>query len=298
MNITQLKYFNAVCTFQSVSEAAEFLHISQPSLSSAVKELENEFSVTLFRRHHRGMTLTQEGEVLYKLSKDILSRTEQAESIMKDLGTERKKLRLGVPPMIGSLILPFVYRDFIAENEEITIEIVEGGRQELVQKLSDDYLDMVFLPHNKQHEQRFSALKAAKLEIVCCVGQDNSVAKYKEVSPDNLKNVPLVLFQNSYFQTEEIKKWFESEKIKPDIILQTSQLSTMLSIISNNVAAGFMFRQLAETKPGLVAVPLEKPIFAEVSLIWKNNGYFFNCMSKFKEYVNRKNPFFEGMTCL
>ena len=64
MNINQLKYFDAVCTFQSVSLAAEYLHISQPSLSSAIKELENEFGILLFKRHHRGMVLTPEGETL------------------------------------------------------------------------------------------------------------------------------------------------------------------------------------------------------------------------------------------
>ena len=63
MNLIQLKYFHAVCQFQTVSEAAEYLYISQPSLSNAIKELENEFGVALFRRHHRGMTLTEEGRV-------------------------------------------------------------------------------------------------------------------------------------------------------------------------------------------------------------------------------------------
>ena len=66
VNLVQLKYFQAVCSYRTVSNAAEYLHISQPSLSCAIKELESEFGVLLFRRHHRGMKLTSEGEVLYK----------------------------------------------------------------------------------------------------------------------------------------------------------------------------------------------------------------------------------------
>ena len=81
MNLTKLKYFHAICTFHSFSEAAEYLHISQPSLSNAIKELENEYGVSLFSRHYRGVSLTSEGQVLYNLSKDVLNRTEQAENI-------------------------------------------------------------------------------------------------------------------------------------------------------------------------------------------------------------------------
>ena len=111
MNLVQLKYFHAVCKFQTVSEPARYLSISQPSLSSAIKELENEFGVTLFRRHYRGMVLTEEGEIFYKASKDILEKCEQVENEMKDLGSKRKKLRLGIPPMIGSLTLANIYQD-------------------------------------------------------------------------------------------------------------------------------------------------------------------------------------------
>ena len=61
MNLMQLKYFNAICTFGTVSGAAEYLHIAQPSLSNAIKELEGEFGVLLFSRRHRGMVLTPAG---------------------------------------------------------------------------------------------------------------------------------------------------------------------------------------------------------------------------------------------
>ncbi|MBQ8309043.1 MAG: LysR family transcriptional regulator [Clostridia bacterium] len=291
MNLMQLRYFQAVCKFQTVSEAAESLYISQPSLSNAIKDLESEFGVTLFRRHHRGMTLTAEGEVLYRASKDILDRSEQIENIMKDLGKERKKLRLGVPPMIGSLILPYIYGNFLSENADITLEMVECGRQELVKKLDEEILDMVFLPHTKPFEPKLAATQIARLEIVCCATKDNPVSLYTSVKPTDLKNTPLVLFENSFFQTEEIKKWFAREEVTPNVLLQTEQLSTMLSMISNNIALGFMFRQLIEKQPNLIPVSIQTPIYVNVSLVWKKDAYFFSSMKRFKEYLTDKNPF-------
>ncbi len=291
MNLNQLKYFYTVCIYGSLSDASEYLYISQPSLSSAIKGLETEFGITLFNRRHQGMELTKEGKVLFERCSDILNRTDQLENIMKDLGNERSRLRLGVPPMIGSLILPYIYRDFCNFNPDITLEIFEGGRNELLDKLSDNYLDMIFLIHNNFLNTKFMSTKVSRLEIVCCASKNNIIAKHKSVTPQLLKNTPLVLFENSFFQTEEIKKWFACEGINPNIILQTKQLSTMLSMISSNVAAGFTFRQLTETNKSFIAIPTEKSMYVDASLVWKKNSYHFGCMEKFKKYVNDKNPF-------
>lgn len=291
MNLNQLKYFYAVCIYGSLSVASECLYISQPSLSSSIKSLEKEFGVSLFNRRYKGMELTTEGKRLFEMCKDILSRTEQLEDIMKDLGNERNKLRLGVPPMIGSIILPYIYRDFCQLHPDITLEIVEDGRSSLLDKLSENYLDMIFLLHNNSLDEKFTSTKVARLEIVCCASKDNVIAEYKSVTPHLLKNTPLVLFENSFFQTEEIKKWFACEKVIPNIILQTKQLSTMLTMISSNVAVGFTFRELTEANKDFIAIPTKNPMYADASLVWKKDSYYFSCMEKFRKYVDDKKLF-------
>ncbi len=291
MNLNQLKHFYAVCVHGSLSAACESLYISQPSLSSSIKALEKEFGVSLFNRRYKGMELTAEGKRLFEMCRDVLSRTEQLEDIMKHLGNERNKLRLGVPPMIGSIILPHIYRDFCTLYPDITLEIVEDGRNNLLDKLSENYLDMIFLLHNDPLDEKFVSTKVASLEIVCCASKDNIVSKYDSVTPQLLKDVPLVLFENSFFQTEEIKKWFARAKVTPNIILQTKQLSTMLTMISSNVAAGFTFRELTETNEAFVAIPAQNSMRADASLVWKKDSYYFSCMEKFRKYIEDKNIF-------
>lgn len=291
MNLNQLNYFYTVCMCGSLSEASKQLYISQPSLSSSIKSLEKEFGVSLFSRHYKGMELTTEGRRLFEMCKDILSRSAQLENIMKDLGNERNKLRLGVPPMIGSLILPYIYCKFCQLYPDVSLEIVEGGRSELLDKLSENYLDMVFLLQSMPLDAKYVSTRLAQLEMVCCVSKDNEIAKLELVSPSDLKEMPLVLFKNSFFQTEEIKKWFACKKINPNIILQTNQLSTMLSMISKNVAVGFTFKELTETNPDFVAISTENPICVDASLVWKKDSYEFHSMEKFKKYIKENNPF-------
>ena len=286
MNITQLKYFNAVCTYKTVSSAAEFLFVSQPTISNAIKELEEEFGALLFKRHRRGMILTREGEVLYNMSKDLISRADQIEHIMNDMGKKRKILRLGVPPMIGYLFLPHIYQKFHNENPLIQFEISEGGKDDLISKLENNYLDMIFLSHNEPLDSLFSVQYITRFEIVFCVSKKHPLAKLKAVTPQDLTEIPLVLFKNSFFQTVTIKKAFTEYGVSPKILLQTEQLSNVLNMISNNIAAGFLFKPLTEGYSDLTAISLQKRLYADISLVWKKDSYFFHGMKDFAEYMS------------
>lgn len=291
MNLNHLKYFYKVCLCGSLTEAAEHLYISQPSVSSAIKSLENEFGISLFKRTHSGMQLTPEGKVLFEACKELLSHAAQVENIMKDLGDKRKKLRLGIPPMIGSLLLPKIYRDFCCLYPDINLEITEDGRSELLYMLSENLLDIVFSLQNNTIDKNFSSYIIGNMEIVCCASKEHPVSKLKCVTPKILKNTPLVLFENSFFQTEKIKKWFSLENIQPNIIMQTKQLSTMLSMISQNVAVGFTFREIAQTNKNFVALPCQNPMSADICIVTNKNSYNFKSMEKFKSYIKERNPF-------
>lgn len=285
MTFTELKYFNAVYTALSVSGAAEILHISQPSVSGAIKQLEKDFGVTLFKRHHKGVTPTPEGESLFKMSKDILTRVAEAENIMKEMGSECKTLRLGIPPMVSSLILPEIFRDFVKNNPDISLSATEGGYKELKEKLENGYIDMAFLPHNSPFENEISAIHTMRFEMVCAVGTEHMLSKEKAITPQMLKDVSLVLFDDGFFQTEKIKNWFQEKAVSPQIILQTAQLSSLLNMLKNNMAAGFVFKTLAEKDASLTPLKTNPPLYTDVSLVWKKDAYFSLAMKKFCEYV-------------
>ena len=291
MNLNQIKYFYKICQCGSLSEAAQNLYISQPSLSSAIKSLEKEFGVILFNRTHAGMQLTSEGKIFLHSCKDLISRTDQLEDMMKDLGNQRHKLKLGIPPMIGSLIVPEIFKTFCKENPDINLEIIEAGRDELLNKLSENLLDFVFLLQNNPIDSNFTSKIIGKLEIVCCASKENPISTNTLVTPHILHNIPLVLFDNSFYQTDKIKKWFASGNIQPNIIMQTKQLSTMLSMISHNVAVGFAFKEIARTYNNFKMLPCETPLWSDVCLVWNKNSYNSSSMDKFKMYINEFNLF-------
>lgn len=291
MNFLQLKYFVAVCEFGTVSAAANYLHIAQPSLSLAIKELEEEFGALLFHRRHKGMAPTEEGELLLGMARDILERAEAAERIMKDVGENKKTLKIGIPPMIASLILPTLYKDFVSENPDITLDITEGGREELVKMVEDDRLDLAFISHSKLPDGELEFLHIDTLNIVCAASGESPVSKKREVSPSDLKDVPVVMYKDGFFQSGEIKSWFSSKGIEPKILMKTNQLSTMTKIISSNTAIGFLFEKLIEKESGLTEVKLSPCITAEISLIWKKKNFSVTGIKRLKAFLKNTNIF-------
>ncbi len=289
MNITQLKYFQAIAAYHTVSLAAQRLYISQPSISNAIKALEKEFAVNLFYRRYNGMFLTPEGTKLYNATQELLSRYDEVEHMMHHLGKNTRQLRLGIPPMISSFIFADIYKNFVLKNTDIELVITEKGRYELLDQLNDGLLDVVLLPHTKPFDISISAKKIGTLEIVGCTSKSNPLSEHKAITPKMLENQPLVLFSDTFFQTKTIKKWFAQEGIEPNISIQTEQLSTAQSMIENDIAIGFMFKNLAQKNSYMATASLDPPIFVDISVLRKKDAYTLDGIKKIERYFKEVN---------
>lgn len=285
MTLTQLRYFQAVCRFHSVTQASDFLHISQPSISSAIRDLEQEFGVVLFLRQYRGMSLTEEGLHFLELADSLLAHADQVRQAMADIGQKRRQFQLGIPPMIGSLLLPQIYYGFLRAHPEASVNIEEAGRKRLLQQLAEGQLDMAFLPHDQPFDSGYRAIPIQRLETVCCVSLLHPLVNRRSVAVEDLAGEPLVLFKNSFFQTESIMQRFAVAGIEPNVLLYTDQLSTVRKLVSRNIAVGFMFGRISDSIQDMVSIPLNPPMPVQVSLVWKSSGYLFSGMSHFIDYV-------------
>ena len=294
MNLLQLKYFHAVVTHRTVSLAAEHLYISQPSLSNAIRALEKEFGVCLFHRRYNGMLLTPAGTKLYNATKDLLSRLDEVEHMMHRIGKDEGQLRLGIPPMISAFIFSDIYQDFVQKHPEIELSITEKGRDELLDRLNDGLLDIVLLPHTKPFDSSICAKKIGALEIVCCAKESHPLAAAASVSAKELASYPLVLFSDTFFQTQTIREWFANAGVSPHVSVQTEQLSTAESMIESGLAVGFMFKKLVQRRPALRAIVPEPGILVCVSVLRKKDAFVSRGMKDFERYISEKNPFENG----
>lgn len=170
MKLQQLRYFCAACRMRSLSRAAESLHVSQPSVSMAIRELEREFGVSLIARRYQGFALTEEGTALWEMAESLLRHADHVQAQMQALGQRRRPVRLGVPPMIGTVLLPRLYREMDRRCPELLLETEELGTKTLLRDLRENVLDLAFVSHHESLEPDFDALPITTLEIVWCAG--------------------------------------------------------------------------------------------------------------------------------
>ena len=285
MTLQQLRYFQAACKYKNITYAAESLHVSQSSITLAIKNLENEFNLTLIRRSMVGFSLTADGEELLKLTDKLLEHSESVEKYMKDIGNKKIHVRLGIPPMSSAVIIPEIHSKFLKDHADVRFEITEGGKYELARALDDNLIDMAFLPHDDKMSSEYESVYLMRFETVCCVGKSHRFANREKIAVRELENENIVLFSKSFFQNKRISDTFSNADISPKISYETSQVSTVKELVRKNVWVGFIFSELLENESEIVGIPLVPPIYTDISLVWKKNKKLTSSMKKYINYI-------------
>ena len=106
MTLAQLRYFCTAAQYHSITKAAEALFVTQPTISIAVRDLEKEFSLTLFSHANNHLVLTAEGEEFYRKAYAILASCDDLQAEYVSLERHRIQVRIGIPPMLSTVFFP------------------------------------------------------------------------------------------------------------------------------------------------------------------------------------------------
>lgn len=127
MKLTQLEYFCVAARYHNITKAAKELFVTQPSISNAIKALEEEFGVNLFFRNNNKLTLTPEGELFYKSAEGLLAHADSVEMEFHELRKKITPIRIGIPPMLGTIYLPELYLSLKGNFPEVDFRLFEFG---------------------------------------------------------------------------------------------------------------------------------------------------------------------------
>ena len=145
MELRQLRYFVAIAEAGSFTAAAQRLHVSQPALGMQIRKLEDELGLALFRRHSRGVTLTDGGRVLLDRGRRILLSVDETRQALTDVsGPVRGNVALGVTPSVGRVLVPDLLDRCRNELPRVRISVLEGLSEEVMKAAAEDRLDLAF----------------------------------------------------------------------------------------------------------------------------------------------------------
>lgn len=288
MKLVQLQYFVTACQRMNISMAAQELHISQPSVSNAIRELEKEFGVQLFYRNNRTLALTSEGKFLYDRAVSLLESAQLLQRQMCDLGANRNNIRIGIPPMIGSVLYPSLVQDFNKEFPRIYTDIFEQGSAATIQMVQKGTLDAALVVIDDISErENLSVIPVMETQILFCVNKGLATFAQEPLGLNDIRDHPIVMYREGYYLRKILLKRYQEAGIEPKIILNTNQLYTAKNVVISGMASAFFFQEIVAEEDDIVGFRLKEPLFLHIGLVWKRNGFLYSDVAKFLNFVKK-----------
>ncbi len=293
MEIRTLRYFLAVAREENMTKAAEILHVTQPTLSKALRSLEDELGKKLFVRHSFSIRLTDEGVLLRNRAEDLISMADKIEQEFISLDDiSGGKLYLGLAESYQIRYLARVIKDFKIRYPNLQYHITSGDTEQIADKLDKGLLDFLVLAELPDSRKYDYLAFPEKDEWGLVVPESDPLSEKNAVRAEALKGLPLFCSEQAW--NGDIKQWAGSSYSK--MKLEGSfRLSYNGSIFARE-GLGYLltFRNLIDTskESGLVFIPLEPKLETTLYIAWNRYQAFTPIAERFLNQL--KESFFNA----
>lgn len=287
MEIRVLRYFLTVVREGGINRAAEVLHITQPTLSRQLSQLEEEVGVRLFHRGARKITLTNEGILLRRRAEEILSlvdRTEKELTLQEELVEGR--IVIGCGELAAVQVLAEMIESFHKKYPLVSYDLFTANADLVKEQMEKGLIDIGILLEPIDMEKFDFIRMAGKERWGVLMRPDDPLAKREAVSAKDLENLPLILPRRTNVQNE-LSNWL-GDSFQSTKVLFTSNLSTNGAIM---VQKGLAYSIVIEgavpfwDKEKIAYRPLYPELAANSVLVWKKQQPFTLAAGKFIEHL-------------
>jgi DNA-binding transcriptional LysR family regulator len=231
--IRQLEYFIAAGETGSITQASERISISQPSISTAISQLEQELDVQLFIRHHaQGLSLTPAGRMLLIEAKRLLDHAESLYTAASETSEEvRGQLNVGCLTTLAPMILPELSLSFMAAFPKAGIRPHADHQEFLLNGLHRAMTD-VAITYDLQIPSDIEFTPLVNLPVHAVVGESHPLARHSAVTLGELAELPLILLDLP-LSAEYFMALFMKERLTPNIAFRFSQPDVIRTMVAN-----------------------------------------------------------------
>ncbi len=290
-NLNRYRLFCAVAECESISRAAEMNYISQPAISKAITKMEESLGTVLFVRNHRGVTLTDEGKILYEQLKaafDIIKAGEEKLQRINELGIGR--LRIGASSVLCKFMLLPHLKGFIEENPHIKITMECQSSARIHKLLMDGRIDVALMvkPENMT-ELTFYSFGEIEDIFVSTKSYIENLQLRGESGIFEKANIMLLDGEN--VSRLHVDRYFKENNIEPEHILEVSGMDMLIEFARIGLGVACVIKQFVQdelNRGELVEIPLSVPINKrEVGLAFIKSTKLTSSMEKFMDYIKK-----------
>lgn len=290
MEFRVLQYFLAIAREETISKAAESLHITQPPLSRQMKELEEQLGKQLFIRGNRKINLTEEGILLRQRAEEIISLVEKTESeIMHSDTTISGDIYIGNGETEGMRILAKVIDTCHKEYPKIKFHLYSGNSQDVVEKIENGLIDFGVLIEPADISKYDFIKIPVKDKWGVLMRKDSPIASLKSITADTLKKLPLICSSQEIVKNE-ISGWLNDDYNKLNIVATYNLIYNASLLVEEGSGYALGLDKLINTSGNskLCFIPLEPKLEVGLTLIWKKYHLFSKAASYFLNQLRKE----------
>ena len=287
MNLRSLSYFVAVAEELNISRAAEKLNMSQPPLSTQIKNLEYDLNTTLFVRGKRQLMLTESGQLLYRRAKEIINLADKAEeeilALTKGLsGTITIGLTEGMSP---DTVAEWI-SSFMKEHSKVRFRILDGNSDDLTEKLLSGIVSLAVItaPCNQSLLNSF-AVGSERMTALMQKNHPLALSGKKTLDVTDIINEPLIV-PSRKADIDTIYKWFRPTKKEPKIVCEIDSSINAAALASRGIGICVFPKTAFVPDSSLVAIDIEhKNNNVEYLFVWRKGHPLPTIEEAFIDYL-------------
>lgn len=275
MEIRHLEYFIEVSRHKSFSKAAEVTHISQPTISKAIKDLESELGKTLFYRSTKYVELTDAGEIILEQAQQIVASFRNIHTQLAGLEKlQTGKIHIGLPPITAVTTFSHMLGAFKRNYPKINIQLFEYGPKKIEASLQDGLLDIgIFTPEDPN---LFDWIWFERDTHCVIMHPNHPLAQYEQIDYQHLNGEQLIIYNSDYKLHDMIINGCNQAGFSPDIAFETSQRELMTQMVTAQLGLGLLPSKICQhLDPAIIASrPLsDLHLCLKLALTWKKDRY-------------------------
>lgn len=273
MKLQQLKYFNALCRLKSFSKVASKFKVSQPTVSYAIKSLEEDLGVQLILRNqsHTDVSLTKEGELFRKYSLNALQQLDKGITAVKNAHDGR--IKIGITAALSRFFDLTKHISSLEEIFETEIGLLEDGSKEITQKILSNKLDIALFGTSKEvFSGQLDLKKIATFPFKLAVSKKHPLAKESRVHLSQVEDEKFILFNEHFIHHEIFWRFMNSYRIIPNILAEVSDIQGFESFIQQKNTIGILVDFLKLDHIHLIELDEPEPVQFYLYLAKQKDG--------------------------
>lgn len=265
MTLTELKYCLELQKTKNFGQAAKNVFVSQPTLSIAIKKIEQELNICIFERKKNTVLITDVGEKILLIAKSIMLNIESIKQLANNENEEFSTIKIGAIYTIAPYFFSKMIEIFNEIIPNIKLSIEENYTSVLIEKLNSGELDIIIIAETLKNTDITTAI-LYKEPFVLAVSTKHKFAKYKSIDLEEIKNETLLLLGNKHCFREQIlavypklSKYDQRHKLQKT--LEGTSLETIrYTVAANNGITILPCTAIQKNQNMLAYIPLKEPI--------------------------------------